>query len=1048
MSSQDDSSSDESCNDVFSRVMNDCKEISDKKQRKSGPRCERIQIQPNKQIETNPCDEKIMWLNITGNEKVEIETTLSHQLLKLSFPFTTTTKTYQKPLIEYPSTKKYLSIFEPLLLEESRALLQKSVYDNEEPYVYDAIVRHIENRKNELLITLHIKTEDWGEFDYLIIGSAPFKGNQFPQNKPHTTAIVVRKAEEDPIGNLTVRCVKTQDINNINFYQLLELKKKVYVKRITSIVSVAREYLSLRTFHNLKMIDPILHPQNTKKTKLSTSTAYLQKIQNSNYFNDSQLDCIKSTLSTEGFSLVQGPPGTGKTKTLIGILGCLLYGKPAAVSTTRRPTTTKHTKVIICAPSNAAVDEIVCRLQTEGVMNSSGLFQKPNVVRIGNHAGIMPEVNTVLLETQILERMKARGAAQEAQNQCFVARIAVFEQNLRDVLKEEDDTKIALQNEKRKTVTNKIENARREKRILKYTKTINDLQKKRDAIRVSISKAKADRSKIQRDFAALRRDIAKEIISEAEVICCTLNAAASDVLLHHVTERIETVIIDEAAQAVELSTLIPLRFGARRCVLIGDPQQLPATVISTAAAAAEYEKSLFTRLQKGGVPVHMLTIQYRMHPLIREFPSLQFYNNALLDGRDDSVLPCSVHKGFTPVVFYDVRGGLEERVGSTLVNDVEVQVVVGVLESLFGKYTKATSWEIGIVTPYRQQLLMIKMGIAASEILKDKKNIIVNTVDGFQGREMDIIVFSCVRSSQGRKTIGFLSDIRRMNVALTRAKNALWVVGNVETLLCNKHWADYISWLREKNFIIEVSDNVIRDIRRIADLNHAENDDVKICDVSKRKTIYSAAELLEIKKNELKDKELLRKKRMEELRIRIEKEKSAPLRVPVKESNKHIENDSLSLHGTPSIEPQNKEMDCDHNENVQEMEEVVSGNNDEKIVIDSNHMLSSVKEESSDELMNLDSVLEDVIAMEESTKETRNDMQVEEGLSEIEKVSDLDEEINEKLKGIQLSLLKIEEEIQYIKEKKEVIQSLRSNENDNQKHKQSKTDYQPKRCIK
>jgi len=121
-----------------------------------------------------------------------------------------------------------------------------------------------------------------------------------------------------------------------------------------------------------------------------------------------------------------------------------------------------------------------------------------------------------------------------------------------------------------------------------------------------------------------------KILQRAEVVCATLSASGYDIL-NNLKEGFDTVIIDEAAQSVEPSTLIPLKYGCRRCILVGDPLQLPPTIISQSAKAAGYERTLFERMQKQGTEVFMLPIQYRMHPEISSFPSNQFYAAKLTD---------------------------------------------------------------------------------------------------------------------------------------------------------------------------------------------------------------------------------------------------------------------------------------------------------------------------------------------------------------------------------------------------------------------------------
>eukprot|EP00283_Hemiselmis_rufescens_P024217 CAMPEP_0173452884 /NCGR_PEP_ID=MMETSP1357-20121228/49601_1 /TAXON_ID=77926 /ORGANISM="Hemiselmis rufescens, Strain PCC563" /LENGTH=138 /DNA_ID=CAMNT_0014419797 /DNA_START=24 /DNA_END=437 /DNA_ORIENTATION=- len=135
----------------------------------------------------------------------------------------------------------------------------------------------------------------------------------------------------------------------------------------------------------------------------------------------------------------------------------------------------------------------------------------------------------------------------------------------------------------------------------------------------------------------------------ADIVCCTLSGAAAAIKMC-LRCPIKTVVIDEAAQSVEASCLVPLQASPSRCVLFGDPRQLPATTFSRDADATRYSRSLFERLQEGGHGAHVLSVQYRMHPQIRQFPSDHFYSGLLTDGRSEGDAPWHAHPLFPPVV--------------------------------------------------------------------------------------------------------------------------------------------------------------------------------------------------------------------------------------------------------------------------------------------------------------------------------------------------------------------------------------------------------------
>ena len=204
--------------------------------------------------------------------------------------------------------------------------------------------------------------------------------------------------------------------------------------------------------------------------------------------------------------------------------------------------------------------------------------------------------------------------------------------------------------------------------------------------------------------------------------------------------------------------------------------------------------SLFSRLRQVGLPVRMLDVQYRMHPSIALFPSSQFYNGKLRSGVSEEERRAPA--GFTwpnkniPVAFLNTPNSAEETSkASSKLNDFEARQVCEVVLDLL-KAGDVTSEGIGIVTPYRAQLKLI------SDKTKQLENVSVRTVDGFQGQERDVIVFSAVRCNE-HGFVGFLDDAKRMNVLLTRARRGMIVIGNKQTLQKCDLWKKWIEWVEE-----------------------------------------------------------------------------------------------------------------------------------------------------------------------------------------------------------------------------------------------------------
>ena len=296
----------------------------------------------------------------------------------------------------------------------------------------------------------------------------------------------------------------------------------------------------------------------------------------------------------------------------------------------------------------------------------------------------------------------------------------------------------------------------------------------------------------------------------------------------------ETVIIDEAAQSIELSALIPLKYGCSKCILVGDPKQLPPTVLSRKAAKFQYEQSLFARMENNhNKDVHLLDTQYRMHPEISLFPSKSFYDSRLKDGEGMAKLrrrPWHHSEVFAPYRFFDVQGMSQAAPkGHSLVNLAEINVAMQMFRRLTTDVRKYDfTGKIGIITPYKGQLKELKRRFSQEYGESIYSKIEFNTTDAFQGRESEIIIFSCVRAStQG---IGFLNDIRRMNVGLTRAKCSLWVLGNSQALVQGEFWRALVEDAKSRKLYTE--GNIANLLNRPLLTDDMMKDDVDMMDPS------------------------------------------------------------------------------------------------------------------------------------------------------------------------------------------------------------------------
>ena len=450
-------------------------------------------------------------------------------------------------------------------------------------------------------------------------------------------------------------------------------------------------------------------------------------------------------------------------------------------------------KLLICAPSNAAVDELVTRLK-QGVKTLKGEFHKINVIRLGRSDAINSNVKDVTLDELVRAKMEGDG---KTGSMVLSEREKLHQQAAR--LKEAVDA-----------LRPKLEEARNSGDAELERRLQRDFDgKKRDQARIGarIEDDKASGNTVSRENEITRRRLQQEIIDSAHVLCATLSGSGHE-MFKNLSVEFETVIIDEAAQCIELSALIPLKYGCSKCILVGDPKQLPPTVLSKSAARYGYEQSLFVRMQQNyPKDVHLLDVQYRMHPEISQFPSKQFYDGRLIDGEGLAELRnMPWHKSglLGPYRFFDVKGTqMNGAKGHSYVNMEEVGDALRLYNRLRSDYRSYDfRGKIGIITPYKAQLKELRQAFQRSCGENVFDEIEFNTTDAFQGRESEIIIFSCVRA-RASGGIGFLEDIRRMNVGLTRAKSSLWILGDSRSLMQGEFWARLIEDAKARHLYSE-----------------------------------------------------------------------------------------------------------------------------------------------------------------------------------------------------------------------------------------------------
>lgn len=451
------------------------------------------------------------------------------------------------------------------------------------------------------------------------------------------------------------------------------------------------------------------------------------------WLNPTQERAVNEVLWAKDVAIVHGPPGTGKTTTLVEAINETLM---------------RESQVLVCAQSNMAVDWISEKLVDRGI----------NVLRIGN-------------PTRVNDKMLGFTYERRFESHADYPQLWAIRKAIRELRKN------------------------RKKGSENYHQKMDRLKSRAAEIELRIN---------------------AELFGEARVIACTLVGSA-----HHLLEGMKfgTLFIDEAAQALEAACWIPMK-RASRVILAGDHCQLPPTVKSIAALRAGLGKTLMERIAENKPEVvTLLKIQYRMNDEIMRFSSDWFYggkvesapqikyrsvldydhpitwidtsneeNQITIEGEDAPEDSASTSSSVSAANQNSDLSFKEQFVGESFgrINKAEAELTLLTLAEYFTKIGKQRVLEeridVGIISPYRAQVQYLKKLIKKYEFFKPYRRLIsVNTVDGFQGQERDVILISLVRSNDEGQ-IGFLKDLRRMNVAMTRARMKLIILGNKDTM--------------------------------------------------------------------------------------------------------------------------------------------------------------------------------------------------------------------------------------------------------------------------
>ncbi len=448
--------------------------------------------------------------------------------------------------------------------------------------------------------------------------------------------------------------------------------------------------------------------------------------------NSSQSLAVNGVMAAQDVGVIHGPPGTGKTTTLVAAVQLALEN---------------HSQVMVCAPSNAAVDLLVEKLLNEGV----------TTLRIGHPARVDDQILSQTLDAKVAQHGSYK--------------------DLKKMRKSAEEYK---------------------KLGKKYKRHFGPEE------RAQRKRLMGEASRVKEAADHLENYILYDVFQQSKVVASTLVGANNPALKGL---QFPVVFIDEAGQGMEPATWIPVMKG-EKIIMAGDHCQLPPTIKSFEAAKEGLSETLFEKAIKRQKKMSwMLTLQYRMPQMVMAFSNDYFYQGQL------EAAPNTAHHYLAPeepvMEFIDTAGsGFGEHVEKdslSKLNFEEARFSLGVLEKLIKRVGVENflenSYNVGIISPYKAQVKQLNEMVGEGEFPTVKKLedlLTIDTVDGFQGQERDLILISLVRSND-KGEIGFLSDSRRMNVALTRAKRKLIVVGDSATLGNHPFYKAFLQYAENQN---------------------------------------------------------------------------------------------------------------------------------------------------------------------------------------------------------------------------------------------------------
>nr|TKR65896.1 putative ATP-dependent helicase C29A10.10c-like [Populus alba] len=731
----------------------------------------------------------------------------------------------------FESVEEYVRVFEPLLFEECRAQLYSTWEESAETNAHIMVrIKSIERRERGWydVIVLPANECKWTfkEGDVAVL-STPRPGTV--RSKRNNTSSSNEDDEEPDINGRVAGTVRRHipldsrdppgailhffvgdsydphsKVDEDHILRKLQPRGTWYLTVLGSLATTQREYVALHAFCrlNLQMQAAILKPSSDHFPKYEQQTPAMPECFTQNFvdhlrrtFNGPQLAAIQwaATHTAAGtssgvtkrqepwpFTLVQGPPGTGKTHTVWGMLNVIhlvqyqhyytsLLKKLAPQSYKQANESNSDNialgsidevlhnmdqnlfrslsklcpkpRMLVCAPSNAATDELLARVLDRGFIDGEMKVYRPDVARVGvdSQSRAAQAVSVERRTEQLLIKSPVDGRSQGS--------VGVDP----DVLMARDQNRDALLQNLAAAVES------RDKVLVEISRLLILEPRFRAGSNFNLEEARAS---LEASFA-----------NEAEIVFTTVSSSGRK-LFSRLTHGFDMVVIDEAAQASEVAVLPPLALVLHGvfllAILSNFLQQLSARQLEPCYTVEAFSKGRLTDSES-----------------VATLPDETYYKDPLL----------------RPYLFYDVTHGRESHRGGSVSyqNIHEAQFCLQLYEHL-QKSIKSLGMgriTVGIITPYKLQLKCLQQEFSSVLKSEEGKDIYINTVDAFQGQERDVIIMSCVRASN--HGVGFVADIRRMNVALTRAKRALWVMGNATSLVQSDDWSALVADAKARN---------------------------------------------------------------------------------------------------------------------------------------------------------------------------------------------------------------------------------------------------------